>query len=28
LLMRDILMQVLGSKKIVSRTLFFPKGQR
>ena len=27
LLMRDILTQVLGSKKIVSRTLFFPKVQ-
>jgi len=24
-LMRDILTQILGSKKIVSRTLFFPK---
>jgi len=28
LLMRDILTQILGSKKIVSRTLFFPKTQR
>lgn len=27
-LMRDILTQILGSKKIVSRELFFPKGAR